>query len=135
MYLNGIAKSAFLIHLLNTAIFYITKTALRSGWRSTALSVFQSLKIGQNALKDIAAAAPEALIPSYHREISGLVEQKNRSSYKEAVKQLKKLRTLYKKAKKQDVWNRFMEQFSARYKRLRAFQEELKKGKLIDGES
>ncbi|MCJ8220985.1 SWIM zinc finger family protein [Bacillus paralicheniformis] len=96
---------------------------------------FSISEIGQNALKDIAAAAPEALIPSYHREISGLVEQKNRSSYKEAVKQLKKLRSLYKKSKKQDVWNRFMEQFSARYKRLRAFQEELKKGKLIDGES
>lgn len=51
---------------------------------------FSISEIGQNALKDIAALAPEALIPSYHREISGLVEQKNRSSYKEAVKQLKK---------------------------------------------
>ncbi|MED1740668.1 SWIM zinc finger family protein [Bacillus swezeyi] len=96
---------------------------------------FSISEIGQNALKDIGAAAPEALIPSYHREISELIEQRNRSAYKEAVKYLKKLRTFYKKLKKQDVWNRFMEQLSARHKRLRAFQEELKKGKLIDGES
>ncbi|MFO6497766.1 MULTISPECIES: SWIM zinc finger family protein [Bacillus] len=96
---------------------------------------FSISEIGQNALKDIAAAAPEALIPSYHREIVELIEQKNRSAYKDAVKYLKKLRTFYKKLKKQAVWDRFMVQLSSRYKRLRAFQEELKKGKLIDGES
>lgn len=96
---------------------------------------FSIEEIGQNALKDIAAEVPEALVPSYHREISGLIEQRNRSAYKEAVRCLKKLRTLYNKMKKQDVWKRYMEQLTARHKRLRAFQEELKKGKLIDGES
>ncbi|MDI5790085.1 hypothetical protein PO124_21855 [Bacillus licheniformis] len=43
---------------------------------------FSISEIGQNALKDIAAAAPEALIPSYHREISGLVEQKTAQATK-----------------------------------------------------
>lgn len=96
---------------------------------------FTIAEIGQNALKDIAAEAPEALLPSYHREISELIEQRNRSAYNEAVSYLKKLRTFYRKLKKQDVWKRYMEQLTARHKRLRAFQEELKKGKLIDGES
>lgn len=50
---------------------------------------FTIAEIGQNALKDIAAEAPEALLPSYHREISELIEQRNRSAYNEAVSYLK----------------------------------------------
>ena len=59
---------------------------------------FSISEIGQNALKDIAAAAPEALIPSYHREISGLVEQKP-LKLQRSRQTIKKLRTLYKKRK------------------------------------
>lgn len=86
-------------------------------------------------LKEIAASDPEALIPAYHREVAFFIDQKNRSSYKEAARYLKKLRTLYKKAKKQKVWERYIQLLSSHYKRLRALQEELQKGKLIDGES
>ncbi|MDA7025445.1 SWIM zinc finger family protein [Bacillus sp. CLL-7-23] len=93
---------------------------------------FSIAEIGQKALKDIAVSAPEALIPSYHREISALIEQRNRTAYKQAVKYLKKLRTLYKKVKKQHIWKQYMKQLTTRHKRLRAFQEELRKGKLID---
>ncbi|MCY8994685.1 SWIM zinc finger family protein [Bacillus inaquosorum] len=86
-------------------------------------------------LKEIAASDPEALIPAYHREVAFFIDQKNRSSYKEAARYLKKLRTLYRKAKKLKVWERYIQQLSSHYKRLRALQEELQKGKLIDGES
>ena len=96
---------------------------------------FSVWEIEKDILKEIAASDPEALIPSYHRAAAFFIDQKNRSAYKEAARHLKKLRTLYKKAKKQQVWERYISQLSASYKRLRALQEELQKGKLIDGES
>ncbi|AFZ92438.1 hypothetical protein C7M22_00966 [Bacillus velezensis] len=96
---------------------------------------FSVWEIEKDILKEIAASDPEALIPSYHRAAAFFIDQKNRSAYKEAARHLKKLRTLYKKAKKQQVWERYISRLSASYKRLRALQEELQKGKLIDGES
>lgn len=45
---------------------------------------------------------------------------------------MKKLRTLYNKLKRQDDWQLFLELLLEKTKRLRAFQEECKRGKLID---
>ncbi|WP_406621009.1 SWIM zinc finger family protein [Bacillus atrophaeus] len=96
---------------------------------------FSVWEMEKEMIKEISASDPEALIPSYHREVAFYIDQKNRSAYKEAARHLKKLRTLYKKAKKQKVWDRYIKQLSGNYRRLRALQEELQKGKLIDGES
>lgn len=56
---------------------------------------------------------------------------KNRSGYKAAVKLLKRLAKLYKKLKREERWEEFIIVFSSRHSRLRALQEELRKGKLI----
>ncbi|MGE6630305.1 SWIM zinc finger family protein [Bacillus sp. NPDC077027] len=93
---------------------------------------FSISELEKELIQVIAKQEPEALIPSYHREISVLVDQKNRSAYREAVKLLKKLRALYHKAKKPSIWERYLKQLQESTKRLRAFQEEMKKGKLID---
>ncbi|MBR0583488.1 SWIM zinc finger family protein [Bacillus altitudinis MN12] len=93
---------------------------------------FSISELEKELIKQIAKEEPEALIPSYHREISLLLDQKNRSAYRESVKMLKKLRTLYHKTKKNAVWERYVQQLQDSTKRLRAFQEEMKKGKLID---
>ena len=48
-------------------------------------------------LRLIQKEAPECLLPYYHREVMKAIERKNRKSYKEAVRYLKKLRPIYKK--------------------------------------
>lgn len=74
--------------------------------------------------------APELLLPFYHQAVERHVLLKNRDGYKAAVKLLKRLAKLYKKMKNDAQWERFIEAFASRYSRLRALQEELRKGKL-----
>jgi hypothetical protein len=75
--------------------------------------------------------APEMLLPFYHQAVERYVIQKNRDSYKAAVKLLKRLFKLYKKTKQESRWELFLGAFTDRHSRLRALQEELRKGKLI----
>ncbi|OWR31064.1 hypothetical protein CDO73_07955 [Saccharibacillus sp. O23] len=75
--------------------------------------------------------APELLLPFYHQAVERLVEHRNRDGYKRAAKLIKRLEKLYKKMKREERWDAFMESFNAKYGRLRALQEELKKGKLM----
>ncbi|MDO3411601.1 hypothetical protein QWJ34_17690 [Saccharibacillus sp. CPCC 101409] len=82
-------------------------------------------------LAPIEKNAPELLLPFYHQAVERLVEQRNRDGYKAAVRLLKRLDKLYKKMKRTERWDTFMESFNARYGRLRALQEEMKKGKLM----
>jgi uncharacterized Zn finger protein len=66
--------------------------------------------------------------------IGDLVDMKNRSSYKQAARVLKKLRTVYKKLKRVPEWEVFFERLLVRTKRLRAFHEECTRSKLIEVE-
>ncbi|MDN4619094.1 hypothetical protein QCD85_13390 [Paenibacillus sp. PsM32] len=75
--------------------------------------------------------APEMLLPFYHQAVERHMAHKNRQGYKAAVKLLKRLAKLYKKIKQEPRWTAFIEQFAQRHSRLRALQEELRKGKLI----
>lgn len=85
----------------------------------------------KDVLKQIQSVDAALLLPLYHQEAERAILQKNREGYKEAVRHLKKLAQIYKKLKEQDRWNAYLELVSTRYSRLRAFQEELRKGKLI----
>jgi uncharacterized Zn finger protein len=67
-----------------------------------------------------------------HQSALNEINQKNRSSYKAAVRHLKKLRTLYKKTKRVDDWQYFLDSLMEKTKRLRAFHEECKRSKLIE---
>lgn len=60
------------------------------------------------------------------------IEERNRKSYRRAVRYLKKLRMLYKKLKRTNEWDVFIVQIASLHSRLRALQEELRKGKLIN---
>ncbi|MFS0725206.1 hypothetical protein [Paenibacillus sp. 1P07SE] len=82
-------------------------------------------------LQPIEKGAPEALLPFYHQGAERYVLLKNRDGYKRAVKLLKRLAKLYKKLKREDRWESYIEAFAGRHSRLRALQEELRKGKLI----
>ncbi|OKP99508.1 SWIM zinc finger domain-containing protein [Paenibacillus sp. P46E] len=82
-------------------------------------------------LQPLEKNAPELLLPFYHQAAERFVLEKNRHSYKAAVKLLKRLAKLYKKMKCEARWEEFLDAFTARHSRLRALQEELRKGKLI----
>ncbi|REE86516.1 SWIM zinc finger protein [Paenibacillus taihuensis] len=82
-------------------------------------------------LKPIEKDAPELLLPFYHQAVERYVLLKNRDSYKAAVKLLKRLLKLYRKLKREERWEQFMDAFAARHSRLRALQEELRRGDLL----
>lgn len=82
-------------------------------------------------LHQVAKDEPSVLMPLYHQEIYACIQEKNRASYKQAVRLLKKLRALYKKKKDMETWQDYLEKLTDEYSRLRAFQEELRKGKVL----
>lgn len=90
--------------------------------------------VGQDKLKLIAASDPALLLPLYHQAVQYTVSMKNRPSYKQAVRYLKKMKALYKKMKQEQQFQQYVSYISDNTKRLRAFQEELQRGKLIDVE-
>ncbi|MGE8207074.1 SWIM zinc finger family protein [Heyndrickxia sp. NPDC080065] len=87
--------------------------------------------IDRSKLESVAKRDPHLLMPLYHEAIDFLIASRNRDSYKKAVKYLKKLRTLYKKEKTTDIWENYFDDLLIKTKRLRAFHEECKRGKLI----
>ena len=93
-------------------------------WMGFDLNGLESYK-----LKVIKKADPYALFPLYHVAINNAIEQRNKTAYKEATSLLKALHSLYKKEKLEDVWLQYLLQLKEGTKRLRSFQEELKKGR------
>lgn len=82
-------------------------------------------------LQPIEKEAAELLLPYYHQAVDRYVGLKTRHDYKSAVKLLKRLEKVYKKLKREDRWETFLHGFAAQNSRLRALQEEMKKGKLL----
>ncbi|WP_028402088.1 SWIM zinc finger family protein [Ectobacillus panaciterrae] len=93
---------------------------------------FETLEGLKEAVREVEKEDREAVLPLYHRAVMQAIHMKNRQSYRLAVRYLKKLRTHYKKLKRTEEWERFITTLSASFSRLRALQEELRKGKLID---
>ncbi|MNI13879.1 hypothetical protein D3C73_671260 [compost metagenome] len=85
-----------------------------------------------SVIQPIEKAAPDLLLPYYHQSIEHYVALKNRRDYKLAVKLLKRLKKVYLKMKQIQRWERFLTHFTDRHSRLRALQEEMKKGKLLE---
>lgn len=82
-------------------------------------------------LKPVEKDSPELLLPFYHQAVERYVLQKNRDGYKAAAKLLKRLAKLYARLKKAERWEQFIAAFASRNSRLRALQEELRKGGLL----
>lgn len=90
--------------------------------------------ISSDDMKIIQQSNPTLLLPLFTSIVNEKIENKNRQSYRAAVRYLKKIRTIYKKEKKMEQWERYIDKVQHKYRRLRAFQEELKRGKLIHAE-
>jgi hypothetical protein len=89
------------------------------------------IHIEKSDLKIVEKGDVRFLLPIYHYAAEAYIQGKNRADYKEAVKLLKKLATAYKKLKQAPRFEDYVLQLSKQYSRYRAFQEELRKGKLI----
>jgi hypothetical protein len=74
---------------------------------------------------------PQALLPIYHQGIETGIESKSRVGYRDAVKLMKAVRTIYLQIDRQEQWNRYYDIMMERTARLRAFQEEVEKGRLV----
>lgn len=93
---------------------------------------FNLYEVDPQFIKMVEKQAPEKLLPILHEEIDRRISEKNRSSYKLAVKYLKQLKRIYKKLKRVEMWENYFQKLVEEHNRLRAFKEELKKGKLLD---
>lgn len=82
-------------------------------------------------LRTIETHDPRLVLPLYHQSIERNIAQKNRNAYKEAIRLIKKLATLYDGARQPERFEQYLQHLSLHYSRLRAFREELKKGKLL----
>ncbi|MBS4204751.1 hypothetical protein [Lederbergia citrea] len=115
--------------------YLLTKQDYRK-WAELQAYTENSLEyIDRHTIDMVAKQDPGALQPLYHDTITVLINNRTRDSYKRAVRYLKRLQKLYKKEKKMPQWELYLTELLGRTKRLRAFQEECRKGKLIHDES
>ncbi|MFC0189692.1 hypothetical protein ACFFJY_15410 [Fictibacillus aquaticus] len=87
--------------------------------------------IQRKDLKEAKELDSKTLLPIYHQSIDKLINDRTRKSYQTAIKYLKELRSLYASQGNEERFREYIEMLSAEYSRLRAFIEELKKGKFI----
>ncbi|MGC5327244.1 SWIM zinc finger family protein [Brevibacillus sp. SYSU BS000544] len=100
-------------------------------WLDLQMSLqVNSADVNSHTVKDLEEANPALLLPFYIREVNLLVSQRNRTAYRDAAKLLKKVRLCFVKANQEEKWDQFILRLAAKHYRLRAFQEELKRGNL-----
>ncbi|MCM3409906.1 SWIM zinc finger family protein [Metabacillus litoralis] len=111
--------------------FLLDKEQYRTWIELQTLLGFSIEEMDTYVLKDIEKSEPGVLLPLYVKTVKHEISMKTRENYKMAVRYLKRMKAQYKKLKREEVWENYILQLSDEHKRLRAFQEELKKGKLI----
>ncbi|MBD2867182.1 SWIM zinc finger family protein [Paenibacillus arenilitoris] len=83
-------------------------------------------------LATIEKQEPRLLLPYYHQAVERAILLKNKEGYAAAAKLLGRLEKLYAGMNDTLGWDRFMASFAKRHSRLRALQEELRKGEWIE---
>lgn len=73
---------------------------------------------------------PAAVMPLLHTYAMKCIQEKNRHSYRRAVKLFKKMKAGAKKSGKTDFWNQYIDTVREKNRRLRALMEEMEKGNL-----
>lgn len=81
-------------------------------------------------LKIALLSDPLAVMPLLHTYAMGFIKEKNRHSYRRAVKLFKKMKMGSKKGGKTDFWNQYIDTVREKNRRLRALMEEMEKGNL-----
>jgi hypothetical protein len=110
---------------------YLLSTERYESWVCFHLSYrLLPTEIRPSHIRIVEEKAPQHLLPLFHQAVDRYIESKNRSSYKDAVRYIKKLKSLYQDLGRVEVFAAFLHRLLIKYNRLRAFQEEIKKGKL-----
>jgi hypothetical protein len=111
---------------------YLLQTERYQQWVDIQLANrISPLNLYAAELRAVETHDPALLLPLYHQAAERLILEKNRTSYKNALKLLKKLQGYYQKLGREHDWELYIHRLAYKYSRLRAFQEELKKGKWI----
>lgn len=82
-------------------------------------------------LKEVQEAAPDYVLPLYHRYAMSHLDERSRASYKQAVRIWKKMKAACKKSDQMEFWKSYIKEIRTQNKRLRALQEEIEKGNLV----
>lgn len=128
---SGAMLKRFLPNSFQEYAAYLYENKLFKQWIDLQMSYQVPLAdISATQAKEIEESHPSLLFPLYLREVNRLINERNRPAYKEAIKLLKKVRSTYSKANEDARFERYVDQLSAKYNRLRAFQEELRRGNL-----
>ncbi|MGG4036173.1 hypothetical protein ABEV74_21020 [Paenibacillus cisolokensis] len=127
---------AYMIDLLPSSYATLSQHWLDHGrfrdWADLQLLLgIRPEELDVQTVREVTRQAPSALIPLYHQAIEESIRARNRQSYRIAVKQLQKLEKLYKSVEARERWNEFFGSLVRKHQRLRAFQEELEKGKML----
>ncbi|MER2088866.1 MAG: SWIM zinc finger family protein [Sporosarcina sp.] len=81
-------------------------------------------------LKVALTSDPSAVLPLLHTFAMNFIKEKNRHSYRRAVKLFKQMKAGSKKSGKIDFWNQYIDTVREKNRRLRALMEEMEKGNL-----
>ena len=110
---------------------YLERTEADRAWVDLHMTYQTTLaELTPACIKRLEETRPSLLFPLYLREVNRLIRTRNRPAYREAVKWMKKARTLYARAGKQTEWNVYVRRLTEKYQRLRAFQEEVRRANL-----
>lgn len=82
-------------------------------------------------LNEVLEKEPKVVLPLLHFYAMHEIEHKTRLNYKEAAMILKKMKFACHKAGKTNFWNDYINQIQSKFKRLKAFQEELVKENIL----
>ncbi|MCM3270470.1 SWIM zinc finger family protein [Paenibacillus elgii] len=111
---------------------YLMKAERYKAWIDLQLSNRVSpLDLYSLDLQTVEKHDPSLMLPLFHQAVERCIAEKNRTAYKNAMRLLKKLHALYKKLNRSNDWEDFIYRLAMKYSRLRALQEELRKGKWI----
>ncbi|WP_432363736.1 hypothetical protein [Sporosarcina sp. UB5] len=83
-----------------------------------------------DTLKFVLANDPASVMPLLHTYAMRFIQEKNRHSYRRAVRLFKNMKAGAKKSGKVEFWNRYVDTVREQHKRLRALSEEMEKGNL-----
>ena len=76
------------------------------------------------------AEDPAAVLPLLHLYATNFLKERNRQSYRRAVRLFRKMKAGSKKSGKHEFWNRYVDTVREKNRRLRALMEEMEKGNL-----
>jgi hypothetical protein len=124
-------------HLLPRSYYYYTSYLLKTKRYQQWVDLQLSNRISPLSLYAVELQAIEEydcrlLLPLYHQATERAILEKNRNAYKIALRLLKKMEEYYAALQQQHQWKFYIEQLADKFSRLRAFQEELQRGKWIE---